>query len=249
MPATPAAIHHPEARDLPGLGRAYAPAGAGPFPAVLLLHGSEGAGAGWIHSTAILLAMHGFLAYPHGYSIGGDAWHAGDVAAVPIDRTAAALHRLRGCALGTGRAGLYGVSRGAEHGLLVASLTAAGQDAPDALATLAGCDTVHGPFFADAARRAAPDAPATAWTWCGSTTGLSPGCPIEIERFTGPTLLGHGAADRIWSADMSRRLAARLTGAGRPPALHIYENEGHGLRAAAANAHLRHLVDFFTAAL
>lgn len=238
-------LHHPEAHDIPGLGRLYAPAGAGPSPAIMLLHGSEGAAAGWTHATAILLALHGFLAYPHGYAIGGDSWHAGDIAAVPIERTEAALRRLRAHPLGNGRAGLYGVSRGAEHALLLATLTTA-EAAPDALATFAACDTVHGPFFA---RRAAPGDPATAWNWHGETAGLSPGCPIPIERLSRPIFLSHGAADTLWPADMTRSLAARLAQAGRPPALHIYDNEGHRLRAPAANAHLRNLVDFFTSVL
>jgi dienelactone hydrolase len=211
----------------------------------MLLHGSEGAAAGWTHGIAILFAMHGFLAYPHGYSIGGDAWHAGDIAAVPIDRTEAALRRLRAHRLSRGRVGIYGVSRGAEHALLLAAFGAG----PDALASFAGCDIVHGPFFASPARRAAADAPASAWTWHGGTEGLTPGCPIEIERFGGPVLLTHGGADRLWSADMTRRLSARLIEAGRPPALRIYDNEGHRLCAVATNGHLRNLVEFFAAVL
>jgi hypothetical protein len=67
-------------RSLPNAGRGYSPAGEGPFPAVLLLHGS-----------AAILAAHGFLAIPFGYSNGGNHWNAGDIINVPLNRTAEAL--------------------------------------------------------------------------------------------------------------------------------------------------------------
>lgn len=60
-------------RLLPGWGVTYGPPGDGPFPTIMLLHSSEGAWAGWSHRDAMLFAAHGFLAFPYGYSSGGNA--------------------------------------------------------------------------------------------------------------------------------------------------------------------------------
>src|SRR5580704_17661403 len=82
-------------RVVPGCGWGYGPPDDGPFPAILLLHGSEGKWSGWIYRTAVILAAHGFLAIPFGYSNGGNGWNAGDIIDVPLDRTAEALAALR----------------------------------------------------------------------------------------------------------------------------------------------------------
>ncbi|MFD2264115.1 hypothetical protein ACFSM5_14535 [Lacibacterium aquatile] len=60
-------------RLLPDWGTTYGPPGEGPFPAVMIFHGSEGALSGWSHRNAVILAAHGFLAFPFGYSNGGPA--------------------------------------------------------------------------------------------------------------------------------------------------------------------------------
>ena len=105
-------------------GTTYGPAGEGPFPSVMLLHGSEGGMSGWTHRTAAILAANGFLCYPHNYSKGGNAWNAGHIEDVEISRTAEALAALRSFATGNGKVAVYGVSRGAEHALLLSSLMA-----------------------------------------------------------------------------------------------------------------------------
>jgi hypothetical protein len=43
-------------RPLPGLGQSYGPPGEGPFPTVMVLHGSEGAWSGFSHLTAAIIA-------------------------------------------------------------------------------------------------------------------------------------------------------------------------------------------------
>src|ERR1700721_3484510 len=75
-------------RSVPSCGSGYGPPGDGPFPAILLWHGSEGKWSGWIYRTAVILAAHGFLAIPFGYSNGGNAWNAGNIIDVPLDRPA-----------------------------------------------------------------------------------------------------------------------------------------------------------------
>ncbi len=81
----------------------------------MLLHGSEGAWSGYSYLNAAILAAHGFLAFPLGYSKRGNLWNAGDITDVALDRTVDALAALRAFAPSSGRVGLYGVSRGAEQ--------------------------------------------------------------------------------------------------------------------------------------
>ena len=111
-------------RLIPKWGTTYRPPGEGPFPAIMVLHGSEGACSGWSHRNAAILAAHGFLAFPFGYSEGGNAWNAGNITDVSLDRTVEALDALRDFSFTGSRLGMYGVSRGAEHMLLLASLMA-----------------------------------------------------------------------------------------------------------------------------
>jgi hypothetical protein len=98
-----------------------------------------------IYRTAAILAAHGFLALPFGYSNG---LNAGDIINVALDRTAEALAALRAHELSGSRIGLYGLSRGAEHALLLASLMARDSIAglPDAIAVHTPPDVICGAF-------------------------------------------------------------------------------------------------------
>ncbi|MDN3556723.1 alpha/beta hydrolase family protein [Halomonas maura] len=244
-------------RLLPEFGTTYGPAGDGPFPGILILHGSEGGYSGWSHRLAVLFAAHGFLAYPHAYSRGGNAWNAGAIEEVPLDRTADALSALREFPPCSGRVGLYGLSRGGEHALLLASLMAregqAGQ--ADALAAHAPADVICGSFDARSFRDSgdpgwqAWDAASRAWSWRGSSEGLKPTTPIEIERYSGPVFLSHGVEDATWSVAMTRRLSARLGERRGHIETHLYEGEGHLLRSEAENLHHERLLRFFTRCL
>jgi len=239
-------------RLLPDWGTTYGPPGDGPFPAVLLLHGSEGALSGWSHRTAAILAASGYLAYPHGYSVGGNAWNAGAIENVELTRTAAAIAALRAAPWCDGRVILYGVSRGAEHALLVASLMARDGVAglPDAVAALAAPDVVCGAFDARSFRDAgdpgwqAWDPARRAWLWNGSSDDLLPTTPIPVEAYPHPVWLATGLRDRTWSPEMTRRLEARLKRAGRPVEAHYYEDEGHVPGSAGENTHHERLLAF-----
>ncbi|MGF1476374.1 MAG: alpha/beta hydrolase family protein [Geminicoccaceae bacterium] len=189
---------------------------------------------------------------PFAYSVDGNAWNAGAIENVPLNRTVEVMGALRELELSSGKLALYGISRGAEHALLVASLTAAetlaGQ--PDAVAVHAAPDVVCGAFDAknwrdpgdpgwrswDPARRA--------WTWHGCSEALKPSTPIEIERYTGSLLLTAGTEDKVWDVAMTRRLEARLRDAGREPEVHYYRGEGHILVAEGQNHHNRILLAF-----
>jgi dipeptidyl aminopeptidase/acylaminoacyl peptidase len=240
-------------RLLPEWGTTYGPAGEGPFPAILVLHGSEGGFSGWSHRHAVLLAAHGFLAFPFPYSRQGNAWNAGNICDVPVDRTVEALHALRGFGPVDGRVGLYGCSRGAEHALLVTALMMRDgiSGVADALAVHAPSDVICGGF--DARTHRDPGDPGwqswdtsfRAWTWKGSSEGLLPTTPIAIEPYQGPVFISHGLKDTLWSHRMSERLADRLSKAGNAPELHLYEGQGHVPDSEGENIHHQKLLNFF----
>lgn len=252
--------------DAAGLGHIYAPAGEGPFPAILLLHGSEGS-EGWIgHRCAALFAAHGFIALPMPYAVGGNHWIAGDIWNVPLDETERVIAMLHEHLLCSGKVGVYGWSRGAEHALLAATVLAqAGSlHLPDAVAAHAPPDKVEGPWrnlFYRHREDGEPIAPPAAWgfrsdrlvpnlaawTWRGRP--LPEGDPIAIERFAGALFLSVGTNDEIWPSAMAARLAERLRGAGRNPEFHAYEGQPHMPDPNGWNTHLEQLLDFFGRAL
>ncbi|WP_104204559.1 alpha/beta hydrolase family protein [Billgrantia saliphila] len=240
-------------RLLPEWGTTYGPPGEGPFPAVMILHGSEGAWSGWSHRNAAIMAAHGFLAFPLGYSSGGNAWNAGHINDYPLDRSVEALAALRAFPCVGPRVGLYGVSRGAEHALLLASLMAKEglEGLPEAIAAHSPPDVVCGAFDSRSYRDAgdpgwqAWDANNRAWKWRDSHEGLLPTTPIEVERYLGPLFLSHGTEDRMWSVEMTRRLEQRLQAHGRQPEVHYYEREDHLPGSAGENRHHQLLLDFF----
>ena len=224
---------------------------AGPrSPGILLLHGSEGGKSGWSSLYALALAMHGFAAYPFSYSKGGNFWHAGDIHDVDLEATADALEWLRQHPSVNGKVGLYGASRGAEHALLLTSLLARDDPAklPDAVAVHSPSDTICGAFIAgtfNPKEEEAWDPSKRAWLWRASSEGLLPTMPIEIERYSGPLLLSHGEADKIWTPESTRRLEARLRAAGRNPEVHYYPDEGHNFKSETCKFALDRVVRFF----
>lgn len=239
-------------RLIPGWGTTYGPVGDGPFPAVMLLHGSEGGMSGWSHRNAVILAAHGFLAFPFPYSKGGNAWNAGHIVDVSLDRTAAALKALRDFEFSGQNVGLFGVSRGAEHALLLTSLMV--RDAipgyPDALAVLAASDCICGGFDSRTFRDSGDpgfqswDTSKRAWTWNGLSDDLLPSTPIPIETYKGPVFLAHGKKDALWSYKMTERLYARLAAAGNEPELHLYEEQEHIPDSDGENIFHSHLLCF-----
>lgn len=256
--------------DGPAGASLYAPAGAGPFPAVLLLHGSEG-GLGWLaHRAGVMFAAHGFLALPLAYDRGGNFWIGGDIQGVEVDRTEQAALALRGHPLSNGRLGVYGWSRGAEHALLFACLAARdGGRTPDAVAVHAPPDRVAGtwrnlfqrdrdePTGERPGKRPVgrPVEPPTwrfrsdrllpglsAWSWRGRP--LMEGDTIPVEAYAGPMFLSVGGDDELWPADMAGRLAARRQAAGLPVDYRLYPGQPHMPDPAGWNAHFEQVLGF-----
>lgn len=220
----------------------FAPKGVTKAPGIVLLHGSNGQNAGWSYLEAFDFAAAGFIAMPLGYDKGGTPWIAGDIHDVELGETADAIAALRADKRINGKVGLWGVSRGAEHALLVASLT--GRDPseadaiPDAVAVHAPTDTIVGAFIADCWHpriKAPSDETRLAWQWRGVAAGLAPDAPIEIERYAGPLHITHGEEDEVWSVERTKRLEARLLAAGRQPIVHYYPYQGHTLYGKDAN--------------
>jgi hypothetical protein len=104
-------------------GVIYWPANRLPRGGVVCLLGSEGGFAGWNELNCALLAANGFAALAHNYTPDARWLTHPDIDNVPLDRTEAALMALRDelapheCGIG-----LFGVSRGAEHALLLTQL-------------------------------------------------------------------------------------------------------------------------------
>ncbi len=240
-------------RYLPDFGPIYCPTGEGPFPTVMILHGSEGGWSGWSHQSAVLFAAHGFIAFPFCYSLDGNAWNAGSIRDVPLDTSVSALAALRAFPGGNGKVGLYGGSRGAEHALLLSALMARDgvSGSPDAVAVHSAPDVICGAFDGRVWRDAgdpgwqAWDPSQRAWTWRGSSEALLPTMPIEVERITAPLFLSHGTEDRVWSVDMTRRLIQRLQAHGKTAIVAFSEGEDHVFSSAATNRLYEQLLDFF----
>jgi Prolyl oligopeptidase family len=208
------------------------PRSPAPRPGLILLHGSEGAFAGWTDVVAVELAYRGFVTYPHPYSRGGNIGQVGSLIEYPLEETVKAMRWLRGHAATNGKLGLWGGSRGAEHALLLTSLLARDQpdDLPDAVIAQSGPDTIVGGFIGatlGGSRGTSWDPSVRAWSWRGSSEELKPTTPIEIERYAGPVMPTTGAKDGMWSSRQTRRLAKRLKAAGRKPEVHIFKEDGH----------------------
>ena len=240
-------------RQGPRGSRLYVPIGAR-CPGIVVLHGSEGAFAGWSDWEALILAGHGFCTVAPGYGRGGNAWHAGDIRDVDLDATESLLIWMRESGTTNGRIGLFGTSRGAEHALLVTSLMAREESAglPDAVAVHAPSDVIVGAFIASDYRPGGESPPMCyepAWRWRGASDTLRPNAPIEIERYDGPLFISHGERDSVWGVDRTQRLEERLRAAGREPEVHIYRGEGHVLGPEAGRTHYLRVADFFGRAL
>ena len=221
----------------------YVPKDEKPHPGVVALHGSEGGDAGYTDLDAINLASKGFSVLAFDYY--GNSKNLPRVLAnVELDRTRAAADWLKKSPYVGGRKiGLFGVSRGAEQALYLASKD--GSRRFDAVAAHAPHATVVGSYDY---RTGGPvfgknGCALPAWIDRGKTTREDE--PIRIEQFRGPVFISHGTRDRVWGVGETQQLEARLRRAGKRPEVYYFPGEGHVLSPAAMRRHDQLLADFF----
>ena len=233
--------------EIPDIGPLYRPEAGGPWPGLMILHGSEGPGAGWSHRFAAILASFGIAALPYGYGT-GDVWGAGEIREVDIGRIEAA-----GAALAEqtqiATLDLLGWSRGGELAMHLGTI--GGEASPfRRIAAHAPADHCIPAFDVARMRAGLPrgESEDRAWVWPGHDDRLVPGAPIEIERFPRPVFLSVGTADEVWDPQMTRNLAARLEAAGNPADLFLAEGQGHALDFSTEPALWSRLLSFITRA-
>jgi acetyl esterase/lipase len=198
------------------------PEGAGPFPAVVLIHGG-----GWtggkpqdMAKLAERLAEQGFVAFNIAYRLApGDRYPA------QIDDVATALDYLRANAaalqVDPKRIGVWGYSAGAHLAAL------AGTRLPKAQRPQA---VVAGGLPADL--RKYPKSPLIAklmgTTLQGDTAGWTDASPIaHVDASSAPMWLYHGTWDWIVGVDNAREMHAALEAAGVESTLYLISGYGH----------------------
>lgn len=199
-----------ESVPLPGV--LYVPEGAGPFPAVVVLHGSEG-GVRGIDGPAQRLARGGLVALAFCYF--GCPETPDTLENIDIARVSEAITYLRNRPDTVGeRVGLLGFSRGADLALSAAVL----DKAVGAVVSIAGSPWVYG----------SPDSalPAAAWMYQGEPL---PFAAIPVEEIEGPVLLLHGQEDNVWPVSFSYILAERLAAHAHEHRLIVYAHRDHYL--------------------
>ena len=226
-------------RGDPRIGDLYRPRGAGPFPAVILIHGGS-----WQRGSRAQMAKFARRFAEEGYAVYNVDYRLAPEHRYPtqLDDVRAAFGWLhahgRALAIDTDRIAVMGYSAGA-HLALMLGLADPG-DAPRPRAVVAGA--------APSDLTAYPNSPTLAALIGGSGADLpdvyANASPIShVSPDDPPVLLYHGALDAIVDVEQSHRLLAKLRGAGvhaelfeEPWAGHstVYLLEGDSIRAAVA---------------
>ena len=240
-----------EVRENDLLGVHCSPPGEGPFPAVLLIGGSEGYNPAWLEIRASWWASHGVVAFAQAYY--GTPPLPDHLVRIPIERFLRALAWLRTQpGVDPDRVFILGGSRGSEAALLAAIHA----DPPPAgvIALMPGHVRWMGLDF--------HGGPKPAWTFQGQdlpfvSTGWDPaflrlmvkhparlrsayarrldrGIPeeakIPVERLKAPLLLISGTDDQMWpSTRMAGEIVKRLQAHGMGDRVHhlVLEGAGH----------------------
>jgi dienelactone hydrolase len=232
-----------EITELPG-SRLMVRPDAIPAPGIVMLHGSEGGSARYIDEDAIPLAEAGFAVLVF-------CWfdcpgRPPIIHRIPLEDTVAAVQWLRASPAVQGRpVGVYGVSRGAEQAVLLASLLG-DTTTIAAVAVHAPSDTIVAAYDPGSGESPMENDPWTgqpifgaAWTWQGQPlhgerdSFFEPGPRIEVERYPGDLYLSHGTADDLWSVERSQHIEAARDAAGLPTEAHYWQGEGHILMMPA----------------
>ncbi len=238
-------------------GTYFKPAGEGPHPAVIVMHGTVNR---IMEDTGSLLAARGLAALSLLYF--GGAGQPPEYIGIPVEYFERAIAWLQARPeVKKGGVALLGVSRGGEGALLTGSLL----EGVNAVVSISGGGVVFEGLHADP-RDGDPQSP---FTWKGEDLPFlerkdSPGfvaraiwsgirhqplstlstysdamrdqaavdkAAIAVEKIKGPVLLVSGRQDLVWpSSELSRMVMRRLEAHGHPyPYEHLdYEESGHG---------------------
>jgi dienelactone hydrolase len=236
----------PHAVEADGLvGTWYEPAGEGPHPGVVSLHGSAGPGS---HRVERLLATHGFATLALAYT--GDAPVVPDrIREVSLTYVHDALEWFGSRpAVAAGPLGLFGVSRGAELALLVGARS----NRVGAVVSYAGSGVPYDTPMGDTAWLDPAGDPVPHIEGVGEPERTDDGhvvtrpvlergledadgatldaATIRVEDIDGPVLLVSGGDDQVWPARRLSAIAAdRLGEADRDaPHAHLTDDDvGH----------------------
>lgn len=253
----------------------FVPNDGKPHPGVVVLHGSDGGTWPYWMLEAQALAYEGYsaLAYCYASCPSGDDRDLYlprvEIHRVELKRTYDALEWLANSAfVGGKKVAIYGYSRGAEHALLLASLMADGKFdvQPTAVAVHAPSDVIwagwNWQWGNDLCRKhdgtwnkscgVAPPPQGQGiqgWLWNGADKPVAPAKRIEIEKFNGSVFIVHGEQDRVWPADMSRRIQATIEKAGKKVEAHFVPSEGHIFKHDARLQERQWLLQFLSRTL
>jgi dienelactone hydrolase len=182
-------------------------------PAVVVIGGSDG---GEDTFTAAALAMDGYPALALGYF--KEPGLPQCLCAIPLEYFARAVRWLRAQPVARNRpVVLFGVSRGAEGALLIASSE---PHLVNAVVASSPSSDINGAYGGK---------PGPAWTFHGRP--LPTGTLIPVSRIRVPVLLGDGGQDAVWdSVGSASAVVAELKAAhDRAPYLNLYyPGAGHG---------------------
>ncbi len=161
---------------------------------------------------------------------------------MPLEGTVAALEAMRaemapfGCGVG-----LFGISRGAEHALLVAQLLAedGAAEVPDAVAVHSPPDAAWPAFMVADFQTGQPwagDRMRPSWSWRGTHGRTRPGTPLCPGPVPYPVFVTQGTDDTTWDAGHGPDgWWHAWSESGCPAEAHFFEGEGHIFRAPARN--------------
>jgi dienelactone hydrolase len=213
----------PLSPDVDGLvGDFLSPAGAGPFPALLVLGGS---GGGMDTTKAAMLAAHGYATLALAYF--GRPPLPDVLAEIPLEYFETAITWLQSQdSVDAEKIGVVGTSRGGELALLL------GATYPQ-LKAVAGY--VASGVVAGGYTRSRDDL-RPAWTYAGTPVPFATSdddldiAAIPVENIQGPVLLISGEDDQFWpSARLSEIAIARIRQNNHPHEYEhlVYEDAGH----------------------
>jgi dienelactone hydrolase len=223
-PRAPGIDRSAQEETSPFAGVLFAPDRPGPFPGVVVLHGSEGSVI-YTKEVARRLAQQGFAALALCYF--GCPQTPTSLENIHVEQVMQAVDYLKSRPdIRPEAIGLLGLSRGAELALIVGVLD------PDvhAVISVMGVPWVVGGYPTGG----------TAWLYQGQPL---PFRNIPVEQINGPVLVLHGERDIVWPVFSSYLMADRLEAQGHPYEMAVYSDRGHDVGLIPLDA-INRMVDF-----